>query len=159
MSTTAEALAGRFEQAVEDLARAIDEASDAQWQAICGAERWTVAATAHHVGAQWPLEMEYLSAAAEGRQLPQYTWDEINARNEKHAKEFSGCSKADALRTLRENAGGVAKFVRALTDEQLDRTSSLPLAGGASVTTQQLIEGGVLIEHATAHTASIRAAG
>lgn len=48
---------------------------------------------------------------------------------------------------------------RALSDEQLDRTGALPLADGASVSTQQLIEGGVLIGHVTGHLASIRAAG
>jgi hypothetical protein len=52
----------------------------------------------------------------------------------------------------------VSTWVRGLSDEQLDRTAPLPLANGAVVSTQNLIEGGVLIEHATAHLASIKAA-
>jgi hypothetical protein len=158
MAKRAEALAERFDTAVDELAKTIDGLSDNQWGAICGDERWTVAATARHVGAQWPLEMEYLTAIADGKPLPTYTWDDINARNEQHAKEFSSCQKADAIKLLREKSGPISKWVRALSDEQLDRTAPLPLADGAVVSTQALIEGGVLIDHAVAHLASIKAA-
>jgi hypothetical protein len=132
MSQRAEALAGQFERAINDLAKTLEGLSDNQWGMICGGEGWTVAATAHHVGAQWPLEMEYLTAAAEGKPLPTYTWDDINSKNEARAKEFSSCKKSDAINQLREKRGPVAKWVRGLSDEQLDRQSSLPLAGGAT---------------------------
>jgi len=154
-----EALAGQFEKAVADLVKAVEGCSDTQWRAVCGDEKWTVAATAHHVGAQWPLEMEYITAAAEGRTMPAYSWDDINAKNEAHAKANAAASKADTAKILREGSPSVAAYVRALSDAQLDRTGALPLAGGAAVSTEQLITGGVLIEHATAHLASIRAAG
>ncbi len=158
MSTRAEALAAQFEQAFTDLQSTVSGLNDQQWQATCGDEQWTVAATAHHVAAQLPLEKEYLVACAEGTTMPSYTWDDINGKNESRAKEFSAISKADALKQLRDGGPPMAAYVRALTDEQLDRSASLPLADGASVTTQQLIEGGVLIAHVTGHLASIRAA-
>lgn len=158
MGKRAEALADRFEQAVDELAKTVEGLSDNQWGAICGDERWTVAATAHHVGAQWPLEMEYLTAIAEGKPLPSYTWDDINSKNEARAKEHSNCLKADAVNQLREKSKPVAQWVRGLSDEQLDRTGQLPLADGATVTTQQLIEGGVLIDHAVSHLKSIKSA-
>jgi uncharacterized damage-inducible protein DinB len=159
MGQRSEAIANQYKQAVDDLLAAVEAASDAQWKATCGDEQWTVAATAHHVGAQLPLEHEYLSAAADGKTMPAYTWDDINARNAKHAQEFASCSKAEAQKIIRENTAWIIDFVKGLSDEQLDRSSALPLAGGAQVTTEQLLMGGVLIEHATAHTASIRAAG
>jgi len=159
MANRSEQLAGQFEQAVANLVKAVEGCSDAQWGAICGDEKWTVAATAHHVAAQWPLENEYLHAAAEGRAMPAYTWDDINARNATHAAEHAACSKADAAKLLRDGGASMAAWVRGLSDEQLDRTGALPLAGGAMVSTEQLITGGVLIEHATAHLASIQAAG
>jgi hypothetical protein len=157
MGQRAEALAKDFEKAIDDLAKTVEGCSDAQWQAICGGEQWTVAATAHHVGAQFGLEMEYLTAAADGKPLPSYTWADINGINEPRAKANSACSKEVVLRQLRTEAPKVAAWLRGLTDEQLDRRSALPLADGAMVTTQQLIEGGVLIDHARAHNASIRA--
>jgi uncharacterized damage-inducible protein DinB len=158
MGTRAQALADQFDQAFADLAKTVEAASEKQWAATCGDEQWSVAATAQHVGAQLPLEREYLSAAAEGRDMPAYTWEDINGMNEKRAKEQSAASKADVLKLLRDGGASMAAYVRGLSDEQLDRTASLPLAGGAQVTTEQLLTGGVLIEHATAHLASIRAA-
>lgn len=157
MGERSNVLAERFEKAVADLVKAVEQSTEQEWQSICGDEQWTVAATAHHVGAQWPLELEYISAAAEGRQHPSHTWDEINARNAEHAKEFSACSKGDVTSLLRSKSGEMAAYVRALSDEQLDRTDAFPLADGAQVTTAQLIEGGVLIGHAEAHLQSIRA--
>lgn len=152
-------MADRYAQVIAELTQTIEACTDGQWAAICGGEGWTVAATAHHLGAQLPLEREYLDAAANGTPMPTYTWDDINGLNERRAKENAGCSKADALKLIRDNTAATTAWVRGLSDEQLDRTASLPLAGGATVTTQQLIEGGILIEHATAHLASIRAAG
>ena len=51
-----------------------------------------------------------------------------------------------------------AAYLRGLSDDQLDRTGELALADGASVSTQQLIEGGVLIDHVRGHLQSMRAA-
>ncbi len=154
-----EKLAAQFERAVAELIGAVEQCSDAQWRSICGDEQWTVAATAHHVGSQWPLEREYISAAAEGRTAPTYSWDDINARNARHAAESAACTKADTVKLLRDGGASMAAYLRGLSAAQMDRTMALPLANGAAVTTQQLIEGGVLIEHATAHLQSIRAAG
>lgn len=63
MGARSDALATRFEQAFTDLAKTVESCSPAQWQAVCGDEGWTVAATAHHVASQLPLEREYISAA------------------------------------------------------------------------------------------------
>lgn len=159
MGDRSAALAGRFEQAVSDFTKVIDGCSDAQWQAVCGDEGWSVAVTAQHVAGQFPLEMEFITAAAEGKPLPGYSWDDVNGKNDTRAAANTGASKAGVLATLRDGSAMVSKYIRGLSDEQLDRAGELPLAGGAKVTTQQLIEGGVLIEHVTGHMASIKAAG
>jgi len=153
------ALADQFEQLVTELAEAIDKYPEERWQASHGPEGWNVAATAQHVSGQFPLEMEYITAGAEGRPLPTYSWDDINAKNDGRAAKNTSVSKAEVLRELREGAASVAAYVRNLSDDQLDHKSPLPLAGGAEVALQQLIEGGVLIDHVRAHLASIRAAG
>lgn len=159
MGQRAEELAQRFEKAVAELAQAAEQCTDSQWQAICGAEQWTVAATVHHVGAQFPLELEYIKAAAEGAPQPQYTWDDINSLNDKRSAAHASVSKGDAISGLRSGAATMAAYVRGLSDAQLDATAPLKLADGAEVSTQQLIEGGVLISHAVDHLASIRSAG
>jgi hypothetical protein len=159
MSQRATGLADQFEEAVADFAKGVEGCSDKQWAAVCNAEGWSVAQTAQHVSGQFPLEMEFITAAAEGRALPAYTWDEINGKNDGRAAKNAAATKADVLKELRAGAASTASYIRALSDEQLDRTGSLPLADGASVSTQQLIEGGVLIAHVTGHLESIRAAG
>jgi purine nucleoside permease len=153
------ALASQFEQALAELAKTVESCSAAQWQAVCGDEGWTVAATAHHVAAQWPLEREYISAAAEGAPPPTHTWDEINSANERRAQTARAISKDEVLKLLRDGGASMAAYVRGFNDEQLDRTAPLALADGAAVPAQALIEGGVLIDHVNGHLKSIRAAG
>jgi len=155
MPTRAETLADQFEQAITDFASTIEQIPDDKWGAQGGLEGWTVAGLAQHVSGQFPLEMEYITAAAEGKEMPAYSWDDINGMNERRADQNSSASKADVLRELREGASSTAAYVRGLSDEQLDRTGSLALAGGASVSAQQLIEGGVLIDHVRGHMKSI----
>jgi hypothetical protein len=145
-------LADTFEKTLGDLTKTVEQCTEEQWQAECGDEKWSVATTAHHVGSQWPLEREYLDAISSGSPMPQHTWDDVNKRNEKHAQEFANVSKDEVISLLRKEGPERASWVRGLSDEQLDRTAPMPLADNAVVTTQQLIEGGILIGHAAEHS-------
>ena len=158
MSQRSSELARQFEQAVAEFGETVAACSPAQWAAVCDAEGWTVAQTAQHVSGQFPLEMEFITAGAEGKPLPALTWSELNSKNESRAGKHISATKADVLKELRAGAAAIAAYIRALSDEQLDRTGSLGLADGASVSTQQLLEGGVLIAHITGHLESIRGA-
>ncbi len=151
-------LARRFDAAIAEFASVIEACSDAQWAAVCGDEGWTVGQTAQHVAGQFPLEMEFVTAAAEKRPLPDYTWDDVNAKNDDRALRNHAATKPDVLRELRAGAATTSAYLRSLGDEQLDATGTLGLAGGAAVTTEQVIEGGVLIAHVTGHLQSIRGA-
>lgn len=151
------ALADRFEQALSELTSTIEGLPDDKWRATCP-EGWTVAATAQHVAAQFPLEKTYITAAAEGTPPPQHSWDDINGTNDNRAVDMKSITKADVLKQLRDGGASMAAYVRGLSDEQLDRTAPLALANGAQVSAQQLIEGGVLIDHVNGHLKSIRAA-
>jgi hypothetical protein len=115
-----------------------------------------VAGVAQHVSGQFPLEMEFITAAAEGNEMPAYSWDDINGMNEGRAEKNSAASKADVLGELRAGGSSTAAYIRGLSDEQLDRKGKLGLAGGAEVSAQQLIEGGVLIDHVRGHMKSIQ---
>jgi hypothetical protein len=158
-STRAAALAERFEKAIDELVAAIEKCSDAQWSAETAEEGWRVCATACHVGAQFPLELEYISAVAENKPMPGHSWDDIHKRNAGQAERYASASREEAIGLLRDGRRTMGSYVRGLSDEQLDRTAQLALADGATVTTQALIEGGVLIAHAEGHLASIRNAG
>ena len=159
MPNRAESLADQFEQAVADFAKTIEQVPDEKWSGKGGPEGWTIAGVAQHVSGQFPLEMEYITAAAEGKEMPAYSWDDINGKNESRAEKNSAASKDQVLRELRDGAASTSAYIRGLSDEQLDRTGALALAGGAAVSAQQLIEGGVLIDHVRGHMKSLQSGG
>ena len=157
MGTRSEALAEQFEQAVADFTKAIESCSDADWRATTP-EGWTVAALAQHVAGQFSLEKEFLDAAAGTGPLVTYTWADVNAKNDARAAANTNATKEDVLAELARNVPPMAAWVRGLSDEQLDRTAPLSLADGAPVSTEQLLLGGVLIDHVNGHLKSIEAA-
>lgn len=156
MSNRANALADQFDQAIADFAKAIENHPDHKWNATTE-EGWTVAALAQHVSGQFPLEMEYITAAAEGKDSPGHSWDDINGKNDGRAAANTAATKEQVLSELNGHAESVSAYVRGLSDEQLDATLSLPLANGANVSTEQLLLGGVLIDHVNGHLKSIQA--
>jgi hypothetical protein len=157
MGSKGEQLAEQFEQSLADFVRTVESFPEDKWQSLCGDEGWTVAATARHVGYQWEIEKELIEGTAGTKPMPSYTWDDVNKRNADHAQQYSSASKTDVLGLLREKGPPMASLVRGLSDEQLNRKTPFPLADGAAVTPQQIIEGGVLIDHINAHLKSIRA--
>ena len=158
MANRSEELVKRFEDAIKEFAKTVESCTDAQWRAICNAEGWTVGQVAQHVAGQFPLEMEYVTAAAEATPMPAYSWDDVNGKNEARARQNRSAARSDVLKELHAGAATVSRYLRALSDEQLDRTAALPLADDVIVSTQQLIESGILIEHVTEHLESIRGA-
>ncbi|HEY8173358.1 MAG TPA: DinB family protein, partial [Dehalococcoidia bacterium] len=155
MGQRAAALADQLENALANFAAAIEGCSDEQWTSGRTTEGWSVAATAQHVAGQFPLELEYITAAAESKTMPGYSWDDINGKNDGRASANMSAKKSDVIAQLKKEGGAAASYVRGLSDEQLDRTAPLKLADGAMVSTQQLIEGGVLIAHVTGHLESM----
>jgi hypothetical protein len=156
MGKRTEALATQLDKAVAEFTSTIERCTDEQWAAICNAEGWTVGQLAQHVSGQFPLEMTFITAAAEGKQMPSLTLDQLNEKNDGRADRNRSVTKAEVLTELRANAASTAAYIRALADEQLDRTGPLSLADGAQLTTEQYILGPVLIAHVTEHLESIR---
>jgi hypothetical protein len=158
MGTRSEQLATQFEAAVKDLADTIEKCPDSTWGARAGDEGWTFAGLAQHVSGQFPLEMEYVTAWAEGKTPPSYTWDDINGKNDSRAAQNQTISRADVLKELKTGAASTAAYIRGLSDDQLERKAKLPLANGAELTTQQVIESGILIDHVRGHLKGLRSA-
>lgn len=158
MGQRASDLATEFEAAVADLAKEIEGCSDAKWSATTE-EGWSVGTLAQHVAGQFPLEMEFIQAGAEGKPLPTYTWDDVNGKNDSRAAKEATVTKEQVLKTLKDGAASTAAYLRGLDDSALDNKGALALANNAEVSTEQLIRGGVLIDHVRGHLKSIQAAG
>lgn len=153
----AQELAERFEQVNEAVIGTVAACDDAAWGSVCHDEGWPVAFTAWHIGDGHATIMGLIGAVAAGQPAPPVTAALLDAANAANAGRHAQCPKADALALLRENGDAVAAAIRALSDEQLDRTAAIELAGGQSLSVQQLIEA-VLTGHAGQHLASIHAA-
>lgn len=151
-------LADQFDTQVQELRQFIEQCPDDKWDAVCNAEGWTVGQLAEHVAGQFPLEMEFIRAAGEGAPFPGYSWDDVNGKNDSRAAKAKGVTKAAVLAQLAAGAASTSAYVRDMSDAALTRTQPLPLAGGAEVNAQALIEGGVLIDHVRGHLASMRSA-
>jgi uncharacterized damage-inducible protein DinB len=156
MSERAAALAERFERINQDLIVAVERCSDADWQRACAGEGWPVGVTAHHVATSYPAFKGFIQGIATGADLPPVTPEMLDASNAQHAEEHARCSRQETLELLRRGGQAAAEAVRDLSDEQLDRTAPMALAGGAAISAQQMAE--FMIGHPTGHLASIQAA-
>ncbi len=157
LSTRAQALAARIEQGARELAAVIEECSPACWEAVCPAEGWTVAVTAHHVASMYPIELNVVHVLASGQAVTGVTWDVVNDINATHAADHAHPTKEETLALLRENSTRAVDQVRGYSDEELDRAATVSLHANAPLTAQYFIEQHPL-SHPYIHLESIRAA-
>lgn len=76
----------------------------------------------------------------------------VNAADE---QKYANASQAEVVESLQTFGDAALRYVRGLTDKELEGTARFEPAG-ADLTAAQLVEG-VLIGHLTGHFASIRA--
>lgn len=156
VSERAAALATAFENANNAVIAALESCSEEQLAQHCAGEGWPVTVAAHHVAVSHPSVLGLALLVANGQDVPAITMDMIDAGNAQHAKEFANVSRDETLAMLRSEGKAAADAVRALSDEQLDRTAPMAFAGGQEWSAADLIER-ILIGHPTEHGASIRA--
>ena len=156
MSTRAEQLADELQQVTDEVAAYIEGIPDEALQGTCAAEQCTVAALACHIADGYgPILEGLVKPVAEGTEGPRYSMEELAQWNAAAAQENAAQPKAVALERLRTQAPPAIDYVRALTDEQLQRTGTLPF-GGDPMTAEAVIPH-ILIGHPREHLASIQA--
>jgi hypothetical protein len=155
MNQRANDLAERIQSFRNEVIAFVENLSDAQWNAVSQWEQWTVGVAAYHLGAGHLGFFKLLDMVVQGKELPQYTMDQINTMSDNDAKEHADCTKTEALEALRRNGDTMVGFVAGLTDEQLDLKGSMPAFGGeASV--QQMLEN-VVLQSGRQHFDSMKA--
>jgi hypothetical protein len=156
MATRGEELATRLEQVNEQVITAITAARNGDLDVTCPAEGWTAAAVGAHIGGGHRGILEGLvKPIVEGREIPSFSLADFAEGNARQAAENAAMPQSDILALLREHGAAAAAYVRGLSDDDLDRTTSLPVMGEQPVTTQQVIEW-VLIGHVDDHLRSMR---
>src|SRR5687768_6231046 len=125
MSERALSLATRFEHANDRFIAFAEGLSEGQWVTLCPSEERTVAALAHHVAWGYDAEMEAFGSFARGEESwTPWTREGLDGSNAKLGAEFAECSQAETVALLRHSGARAASAVRALTDEELDRSGT-----------------------------------
>lgn len=155
MGARAEQLAKKFDASCREMNTVVEGMSDADWKKVTSAEKWPIGVVAHHVAEAHGGIGGLVHLVAKAQPLPGLTMDIIHANNAKHAKEQANVTKAETLALLKANGEKTSAIVRALSDDELDRSASV-LGGMPAVTAAQAIEG-ILINHVHEHLGSISA--
>lgn len=151
----AQALADRLEQGARALATLASALTNAQWQSRVLEDGRKVGVVVHHVASVYPLEIQLAQTVAAGKPVTGVTMDHVHAMNAAHAKEHDAVAKDAALDLLRRNSAAAAAAIRALSDEDLDRSAAASLYSNAPVTCQFMLEDHA-VRHSYHHLASIQ---
>jgi uncharacterized protein (TIGR03083 family) len=154
MGAKGEAYAKQFQAKAEEAAATVEKLSDADWRKTTAAEKWTVAATAHHIARSFEPITGMIQGLAAGRTLPHFTPQMLDEMNAQHAKEFAGCSKAETLALHRKGAAATAGVLRGLSDAELAKSGTV-FAGVPPMSAEDVIKR-ALLGHIDEHFGSIR---
>ena len=157
MKTRVNALAERLEQGARALADFAGSLTEEEWQTPVPHDGRKIGVTVHHVGNMYPIEIDVAQKAARGEAIAGVTWDVIADINARHAREFDGVTKAEAIAFLERNSAAAAAAIRALNDDQLDIAVPVSLNADAPLTTQFVLEDHA-VRHSYHHLARIKAA-
>jgi hypothetical protein len=160
-ASRSERLAVQFEAAHENFTRVVESLTTDQWR-LRGRntpgmrindedEARPLGVIAHHVAVNEKVIMGRIQAVLKDAPTPPPNVKETNAR---HANEYADTTKTQVLSLLQESGSQIAKDLRTIPDEMLDKARELPTGG--SMTVQQRIER-VLIGHLQGHQGSIEA--
>ncbi len=154
MGAKGEALAKQFEVKAREAAAGIEKLSDADWKKVTAAEKWTVAATAHHLAGAFEAVSGIIGGIVSGKLPGGFSRAMLDQMNAQHAKEQANCTKADTLALFKKGVPVAAGTLRGLSDEQFAKSGTV-FSDAPPLTAEQVAMGG-LIGHIDEHYGSIR---
>jgi hypothetical protein len=157
MGQRSNALADRLEQGARALADFASGLTDAQWSARMPKDGRKFGVIVHHVASVYPIEIELAQQLGAGKPIVGVTSAAIDAMNANHANDHDAVTKQAALDLLRRNSAAAAAAIRALSDEELDRSAPASLYSDAPITCQFMLEDHA-VRHSYHHLARLRGA-
>ena len=156
MTKSSAELSQAFTAQADAFAELIKGLDDEQWQTTTEEEGWSVGTVAHHVatglGSTWGFTDMMLAA-----NIPDMTFDDINAMNAAHASEHPNPDKAETVAMFETSAAQVAEGIAALDESSLDHAAVVPAFSQDPLTVRGWIEM-IVIGHIGMHLPSIEAA-
>src|SRR3984893_1629361 len=154
MGHKGETFATQCEVKVKEATTLLEKLSDADWKKTTAAEKWTVAATAHHVASSYEPVTHLIKTIVAGQALPHSTRQLLDEMNAQHAKEFAGCTKPETIALHKKGAAAAAAAVRGLSDAELAKTRTV-FMGMPPMSAEEMVKG-ALLGHIDEHFGSIR---
>ena len=148
-------LAARLGQANTEVIEFVRACPPTRWAAKTRAEGWTVAAAAMHIAFGHMTIVPWVHRLSAGLPVTETTSD-FAVFNAADGQKHANADPTEVVECLRTYGDAALRYVRGLTDEELEGKARFEPAG-AELTAAQLVEG-VLLGHVTGHFASMRAA-
>lgn len=156
MGERARALAEGFERASKELIAFVEQLSDAEWRMFSPEEERSVAVMVCHIAAGDALTRVVLEAMATGAPLPseaELAAEDRERLRTEQAGELARLRRDEAVEVLRRRNAELAKTIRDLPDEELERVHWV---WAEPVRTREFVER--LTETLRSHLAAIRIA-
>jgi hypothetical protein len=148
-------IADDFAAANSEVVAFVRSCSDGEWLVTVPGEDWTVGVVLHHIAEGHGQGLRWLDSMVRGEGVSD-TADEIDRVNAAHAVRAEGIGPAETLALLEANGARLEAALRALTDQDLDRSARFGPAGGRELPTSDLAR--VTARHAREHLAHARGA-
>ena len=154
MKAKSEGLAKHFEAKAQEAVTVIERLSDADWNKVTAAERWTVGVTAHHLAGAFEPVSGIITGIVSGTLPGGFSRGMLDEMNARHAQEHAHCTRPETIALFKKGASMAAAVVRGLSDDQLAKSGAV-FTDAPPMTADQLVMGG-LISHIDEHVGSIR---
>jgi hypothetical protein len=149
------ALAEDFAAANQEVVAFAQSCSEVEWALEVPEEQWPVGVVVHHIAESHEHGLQWLSLMARGQAVTD-TATGIDDDNAAHAARAATIGRDETLGLLEANATALERALRALSDEELDRTAPFGPADGRELSTVALAA--VAARHPREHLAHARAA-
>ncbi len=149
------ALADDFAWANAEAVAFARSCSEDAWMRPVPGEGWTVGVVLHHIAESHGNTRRWVEEMAQGDGVTD-TADTIDEANAAHAVRAASVTPTETVSLLEDNGARLAATLRALSDEELDRSAVFGPAGGRAFPTFELAS--VPARHTREHLSHARSA-
>jgi hypothetical protein len=154
-SDRAAALADDFSAANAEAMDFVRGCTAAEWTVTVSGEGWPVGVVLHHIAVGHGQGVRWLHDMASGEGVTD-TAESIDRENATHAVRMKAVGPDETMALLAQNGTRLEAALRALSDDELDRTAPFGPAGGRAMPTEALAA--VAARHTREHLAHARGA-
>ncbi len=151
----ADRYADALQAANDELISFAESCSVAQWNTVVVGENWSVGVVLHHCAVGHMVATSWIRDMLEHGEVA-VTPEELDAANERHAREAADTSIDETVELLRDTGPSAVEYIRGRTDADLDHEAVFGPAGGRTFTVENFAA--VMSRHPLEHLQNAREA-